>query len=164
MDTAVYDVGSGVLQFAFTFTNPSDSVLYLDCQVPPRAALEGGTLVLTFARAAGAAEGAQAGGPAATDSAAAGAVDPDDFPPQRVAGGQSYQGQRRLDRVLGEANARPKFASLRLKIDYYPERAEGAGPMFVLERAARVAAPAHAVTRRGKPPAPPKVIKIPRDR
>ena len=155
IDTAVYDVNAGILQFAFTFTNPSDSVLYLDCQLPPRAVLEGSTLDLVFARAAGA-SGARAGGPVSGDSAG-GAVNPDDFPPQRVANGQSYQGQRKLDRVLGDWQARPKFASLRIRIDYYPERTEGEG-RFAVERALTIGAPAHAVFRKGKPPAPPKVI------
>ncbi len=160
IDTAIYDVNAGVLQFAFTFTNPGDSVLYLDCQLPPRAVMEGNVLSLTFSRAAGAGEGAQAGGPVAGDSAgAAAAVNPDDFPPQRVAGGQAYQGQRRLDRLLGDWQARPKFASLRIKVDYYPEKTEGEG-MFVVDRAQRAVAPVHAVMRRGKPPAPPKVIRL----
>jgi hypothetical protein len=159
IDTAVYDLNSGVLQFAFTFANPSDSTLYLDCQLPPRAALQGDALILTFARG-GAAEGARAGGPAPTDSAPAAAVDPEAFPPQRIAGGQSFQGQRRLDRVLGDPNARPRFSSIKLKMDYYPERAEGEGPMYVAERAARAESAPHKAVRKGKPPAPPKVIRL----
>lgn len=162
LDTAIYDVAAGVLQFAFTFANPGDSTLYLDCQVPPRAALAGNTLSLTFSRAATDADGVSAGGPppGADGTAPAPAVRMDDFPPQRVSGGQSFQGQRRLDRVLGVWEARPKFTAVRLNIDYYPERAEGEGPMFVAERSARVTAPAHAVARRGKPPVPPKPVRI----
>jgi hypothetical protein len=175
IDAAAYDLGNGVLHIAFTFANPSDSVLYLDCQVPPRASLAGGTLTLIFARAAAASEGALAGGPAPSDSApavaapgspspvapaAAAVVDLESFPPQRIAGGQTFQGQRRLDRVLGDASARPKFTSLRLVMGYYPERAEGEGPSFVVERGKRIAASPHTVSRKGKPPAPPKPVRI----
>jgi len=152
IDAAAYDLGNGVLHIAFTFANPSDSVLYLDCQVPPRASLAGGTLTLIFAREAAASEGALAGGPAPGDS--------ESFPPQRIAGGQTFQGQRRLDRVLGNASARPKFTSLRLVMGYYPERAEGEGPSFVVERGKRIEASTHTVSRKGKPPAPPKPVRI----
>lgn len=162
VDTAIYDVTTGVLQFAYTFVNPADSTLYLDCQLPPRAVLDGSTLTLTFSRAATDADGVLAGGPppGADGTGPAPAVRPEDFPPQRIAGGQSFQGQRRLDRVLGVWEARPKFASVRLKMDYYPERAEGEGPMFMAERSVRVTAPAHGVARRGKPPAPAKPVRI----
>lgn len=163
IDRAVYDAGSGVLQIAFTFSNPGDSAAYLDCQLPPRASLSGSTLTLAFARAATEAEGARAGGPAPTDSAPAAAYDPEAYPPQRVAGGQTYQGQRRLDRVLGDAAARPKFSALRVSMDYYPERAEGEGPLYAAERGKRVAAAPHAVKRVGKPPAPPKPVRIHRE-
>ena len=156
IDTAVYDVNAGVLQFAFSFTNPLDSVLYLDCQLPPRAELAGGVLTLTFARSA--TGGAQAGGRAKPDSGEAPVTTADDYPPQRIAGGQGYQGQRKLDRVLGDYHARPNFAKLKIRIDYYPERAEGEGPMFLAERAATVIAGPHAVLRKGKAPPPPKVI------
>ncbi len=189
IDAAAYDLGNGVLHIAFTFANPYDSVLYLDCQVPPRASLAGGTLTLTFARDAAASEGALAGGPAPSDSApisaffssppgasppgappsaapahaaaaSSPAADPEAFPPQRIAGGQTFQGQRRLDRVLGDASARPKFTSLRIVMGYYPEREEGEGPVFVVERGKRAAAAPHAVSRKGKPPAPPKPVRI----
>lgn len=162
VDTAVYDVTAGVLQFAYTLANPADSTLYLDCQVPPRAVLEGSTLTLTFSRAATDADGVLAGGPppGADGTEPAPAVRPEDYPPQRIAGGQSFQGQRRLDRVLGVWEARPKFSSVRLKVDYYPERAEGEGPMFMAERSARVTTPAHGVTRKGKAPAPAKPVRI----
>lgn len=160
VDRAVYDLGSGVLQLAFTFSNPGDSTAYLDCQVPPRASLSGGVLTLTFARGAAASEGALAGGPAPTDSAPAAAVDWDAYPPQRIAGGQTFQGQRRLDRVLGDARARPKFASVKVVMAYYPERTEGEGPLFAAERGQRVAAPPHAAVRKGKPPEPPKPVRI----
>lgn len=185
IDAAAYDLGNGVLHIAFTFANPTDSVLYLDCQVPPRASLAGGTLTLIFARAAAASEGALAGGPAPSDSApaiptsatpapadtapsssapsasaSASVVDPESFPPQRIAGGQTFQGQRRLDRVLGDASARPKFTNLRLVMGYYAERAEGEGPSFMVERGKRVAAAPHAVSRKGQPPAPPKPVRI----
>lgn len=174
IDAADYDLGSGVLHIMFTFANPSDSVLYLDCQLPPRASLKGGVLTLTFARDAKESEGALAGGPAPIDSAppvssspapapgapAPAAFDPDAFPPQRIAGGQTFQGQRRFDRVLGPSSARPKFASLRLVMGYYPERTEGEGPSFLVEKGRRVQASPHAVVRRGKPPAPPKPVRI----
>lgn len=160
IDQAVYDAGSGVLQIAFTFANPGDSAAYLDCQLPPRASLSGSTLTLTFARAAGEAEGARAGGPAPTDSAPAAAFDPEAYPPQRIAGGQTYQGRRRLDRVLGDPAARPKFSAVRVAMDYYPERTEGEGPLYAADRGTRVSAPPHAVKRVGKPPAPPKPVRI----
>lgn len=160
IDKAAYDLGSGVLQIAFTFVNAGDSVAYLDCQMPPRASLAGGTLTLVFDRKAAGSEGAWAGGPAPTDSAPAAAVDPDAYPPQRIAERQTFQGQRRFDRVLGDASARPKFTSLRLVMAVYPERAEGEGTPYLVERGIRVAAPPHAVARQGKPPVPPKPVRI----
>src|SRR4051812_42338851 len=102
LDQAVYDLGSGVLHIAFTFGNPGDSAVYLDCQVPPRATLADGTLTLIFARNAADADGARVGGRPPSDSAPAPAFDPEAYPPQRIAGGQTFQGQRRLDRVLGD--------------------------------------------------------------
>lgn len=160
IDQAVYDLGGGVLQIAFTFANPGDSALYLDCQVPPRASLSGGALTLAFSRKASDAEGARAGGPAPTDSAPAAAVDPDAFPPQRIAPGQTFRGQRRLDRVLGETAARPRFTAVRVLMEYYPEKSEGEGPLFAADRGTRIAAAPHAVARKGRPPAPPKPVRI----
>lgn len=162
IDKAAYDLGSGVLQIAFTFANPGDSVLFLDCQAPPRASLAGGTLTLVFDRKSTGSDGTWAGGPAPTDSAPAAAVDPDAYPPQRIAERQTFQGQRRFDRVLGDASgrARPKFTSLRVVMEVYPERAEGEGTPYVAERGLRVATAPHAVARQGKPPVPPKPVRI----
>lgn len=149
-DTAVYHLDQGVLQYIFTFANPTDSVLYLDCQVPPRAALLGDTLALTFARNPLEPGETVAGGP--VDG---GPANPRDFPPQRVAGGQTFQGSRKLDRVLGDADSRPRFSILLLLMDHYPERAEGEGDPFLAERPMRVSA-ALKVTRKGKVPPPKK--------
>jgi hypothetical protein len=146
-DTAVYHLEQGVLQYAFTFANPSDSVLYLDCQLPPRAILTGDTLALTFARHPAEPGEILAGGPVG-----GGPADPRDFPPQRVAGGQTFHGQRKLDRVLGDADSRPRFSVLLLRMDHYPERTEGGGESFLADRPVRVSAPAIKVTRKGKMP------------
>jgi hypothetical protein len=89
-----------------------------------------------------------------------GAVNPEDFPPQRVAAHQTFQGQRRLDRVLGDWNARPAFTKVRLSMAVLPERAEGDGAPYVVERAVRLAAAPKNVVRKGKAPLPPKVKKF----
>jgi len=157
-DTAVYHLEQGVLQYVFTFANPSDSVLYLDCQLPPRAALKGDTLELTFARHSTPEAGEIfAGGPAG-----GGPPDPRDFPPQRVAGGQTFQGSRKLDRVLGDSESRPNFSILRLRMDYYPERVEGDGDSFLADRPVTVSA-ALKVNRKGKvpPPRKPRKFRVP---
>ncbi|MDB5048248.1 MAG: hypothetical protein JWO30_1319 [Fibrobacteres bacterium] len=175
VDTAIYNLDQGVLQYAFTFANPSDSVLYLDCQVPPRATLTGNTLVLDFDRtaappapgaadSAGAAAGSGASGPSAGKTAggptAGGAVDPNDFPPQRIGAQQTFQGQRRLDRVLGDFHARPKFTNLQLRMAFYPERVSGEGVPFVAEKQRRATSKTITVVRRGKAPPPPRVLKF----
>jgi hypothetical protein len=208
-DTAIYHLESGTLQYAFTFTNPTDSDVFLDCQIPPYAKLAGGVLTLTFDRnalpsagastaavstdgdsaaaasgasgASGAPSSAGGGGghgvsntgtgraPAAALSPfgvlAGGPVDgralnPDDFPPQRVAAHQTFQGQRKLDRVLGDWNARPVFAKVQLRMAVLPERAEGEGAPYVAERGARVGAAPKNVVRKGKAPAPVKPKKF----
>lgn len=187
-DTAIYHMDGGTLQYSFTFVNPTDSVVFLDCQVPPFAALSGNTLVLTFDRTS---LTASAGEPSATPSGGGGhgvssagtgkpkgperpggagvlaggpldggAVNPDDFPPQRVGPHQAFQGQRKLDRVLGDPHARPAFAKVRLRMAWYPERAEGEGVHYLVERKAAVAAPARNVVRKGKAPPPPKIRKF----
>ena len=89
-----------------------------------------------------------------------GAVNPDDFPPQRVGPHQAFQGQRKLDRVLGDAHARPAFAKVQLRMAWYPERAEGEGSHYLIERKSTVSAPAKNVQRKGKAPPPPKVRKF----
>ncbi|GEM_PF-5337939 len=161
--SALYKVGPGILEFSFTFVNPTDSVLYLDCQVPPKFALRGKTLLLTLDRAP-AAMPSKPG--AAKDSAKADgqngspAVDLAAFPPQRIAAHQTFQGQRRFDHILGEAEVRPAFSTLRLEMVYYPERSEGEGEPFVQERGTAVNAPPMPVPRRGKPPSPPAKIRI----
>lgn len=197
-DTAIYHMDAGTLQYAFTFVNPTDSVVYLDCQVPPFATLSGGSLVLSFDRtafadAAAPASDAGVAGEASPTTAGGGghgvsssgtgrpsapgpgvlaggpleggAVNPDDFPPQRVGPHQAFQGQRKLDRVLGDAHARPAFAKVQLRMAWYPERAEGEGSNYLVGRKAAVSAPARKVMRKGKAPPPPKVRKfrVPRE-
>jgi hypothetical protein len=184
-DIALYHLDGGTLQYAFTFVNPTDSVVFLDCQVPPFARLSGNTLILSFDRtafmaaadtsgkappasssssssstSAGGGQGVLAGGP--LDG---GAVNPDDFPPQRVGPHQAFQGQRKLDRVLGDPHARPAFAQVQLHMAWYPERPEGEGAPYLVERKSAVAAPAKAVARKGKAPPPPKIRKfrVPRE-
>ena len=88
------------------------------------------------------------------------AVNPDDFPPQRVGPHQAFQGQRKLDRVLGDAHARPAFAKVQLRMAWYPERAEGEGSQYLIERKSTASAPARSVLRKGKAPPPPKVRKF----
>lgn len=148
IDTAAYDVAPGVLQFAFTFANPTDSVLFLDCQIPPRAVLEGRTLILLFDRGTDQdAPETRAGGPAS-----GGAFDAADYPPQRIAGGQTFQGRRKLDRLMGETDSRPVFDKLRLEMAYYPERTEGEGDRFVAEKMGKAVTGAAKVAKRGKRP------------
>jgi hypothetical protein len=160
LDAAAYDLGSGVLQFAFTFSNPGDSAMYLDCELPPRAVLEGSTLILVFDRRAGAAEGVAAGGPVPPDSGAARAFDPKAYPPQRIGGGHTFRGQRRLDRILGESGPRPRFTRLRVAMAYFPERPLGEEGGPYRKEAGTMAEAVHAVARKGRPPAPPKPVRI----
>ena len=213
-DTAIYHLESGTLQYSFTFTNPTDSVVFLDCQIPPYAKLAGGVLTLTFDRNAVPAAGASAAAvPAASDSAGpesggsrtlaapteppssggggghgvsnsgtgrapagprsplgvlaggpvdGSAVNPEDFPHQRVAAHQTFQGQRRLDRVLGDWSARPVFAKVQLRMAVLPERTEGEGAPYVAERGVRVEAAPRNVARKGKAPAQvkPKRVRV----
>lgn len=175
-DTAIYHLDGGTLQYAFTFVNPTDSVVFLDCQVPPFARLSGNTLMLDFDRTAFAAapaapaasgEASPSSGPAPVGAGVlaggpldGGAVNPDDFPPQRVGPHQAFQGQRKLDRVLGDPHARPAFAKVQLRMAWYPERAEGEGVHYLVDRKSAVSAPARNVARKGKAPPPPKVRKF----
>ena len=187
-DTAIYHMDGGTLQYAFTFVNPTDSVVFLDCQVPPFATLSGNSLILTFDRTAFTAEAAATGGTSPSSAGGGGhgvsssgtgrpsapggagvlaggpldgsAVNPDDFPPQRVGPHQAFQGQRKLDRVLGDAHARPAFAKVQLRMAWYPERAEGEGAHYLVERKAAASAPPKSVMRKGKAPPPPKVRKF----
>jgi hypothetical protein len=145
-DTAVYDLETGILQYAFTFGNPSDTSLYLDCQVPPKMTLEKNVLTLDFDRAA-------------IPDQPTGKADPDAYPPQRIGAHQTFQGQRKLDRILGDYLSRPKFTSLRLRMVFYPERDSGEGAPFVQEKRMQSESRAVNVVRRGKaPPPPPKVL------
>lgn len=190
-DTAVYHMQSGTLQYAFTFVNPTDSVVFLDCQVPPFAALSGDALVLTFDRTAFTATDAGGGGhpdgalpspagggghgvsssgtgrpsaPAGPGVLAGGplgggAVDPDAFPPQRVGPHQAFQGQRKLDRVLGDAHARPAFSKVLLRMAWYPERAEGEGAHYLVAGKTPVSAAPRNVMRKGKAPPRPQAAR-----
>jgi hypothetical protein len=145
-DTAIYDLETGILQYAFTFGNPSDTTLFLDCQVPPKMSLEKNVLTLDFDRSD-------------IPDQPTGKADPDAYPPQRIGAHQTFQGQRKLDRILGDYLSRPKFTSLRLRMAYYPERDSGEGAPFVGEKRMRTDARAINVVRRGKvPPLPPKVL------
>jgi hypothetical protein len=147
-EAAVYKMEYGVLDFSFTFTNPTDSVLFLDCQVPPKFKLAGKTLSLTLDRK-----------PAATpDSSASQGFEA--FPPQRVGAHQTFQGQRRFDRIPGATDARPDFSALELRMAVYPERGEGEGDPFVVEKETILIAKPAAVTRRGKKAPPPTKTRI----
>jgi hypothetical protein len=159
-DTAIYHMDGGTLQYAFTFVNPTDSVVFLDCQVPPFATLSGNTLMLDFDRTAFTATPSTAAGVPAGGPLDGRVVNPDDFPPQRVGPHQAFQGQRKLDRVLGDPHARPAFAQVRLRMAWYPERAEGEGAPYLVDRKSAVAAPAGKVARKGKAPPPPKARKF----
>lgn len=180
-DTAIYHLEGGALQYAFTFVNPTDSVIFLDCQVPPFATLSGNSLILTFDRtafttvAASAAVAAAPGEPSPSSARGRGVVaggpldggpvDPDDFPPQRVGPHQAFQGQRKLDRLLGDPHARPAFAKVQLRMAWYPERAEGEGAHYLVERKSLASAPAGKVIRKGKAPPPPKIkrFRVPKE-
>jgi hypothetical protein len=174
VDTAVYDLGTGVLHYAFTFANPTDSVLFLDCQASPRASLSGGVLALKFDRKANQAADAfpNAAGTAGTanpdnhdnpanrSDSALPAMDADDYPPQRVGARQTFRGQRRLDRVLGDYQARPGFSSLQLRIAFYPESGIGEDSPYAIERQMHAVSKAVKVVRRGRAPPPPKAMKL----
>lgn len=140
-DTAIYHMDRGVLQFAFTFANASDSSLFLDCQVPPKAALSGHTLILEFDRRT-------------ADSGAVSA-----YPPQRVGGNQTFQGQRRLDGLFGDSQSRPLFTRLQLRMAFYPEGALGQGKAFDTARGMQVESRPIPVLRKGRALPPPKARK-----
>lgn len=143
LESALYKLDHGVLEFSFTLTNPGDSVIYLDCQVPPKFSLNGKNLIVTLDRRS-------------LDDKA----DMSAYPPQRIGAHQTYQGQRRFDHILGEAQLRPDFSTLRLETVYFPERSEGEGKPFVKERAVSIMAPSVPVPRRGKPPSRPVKTRI----
>lgn len=150
---AVYRADLNVLEFAFTVANPTDSVLYVDCQGQPEAARRGGDLALAFA---------------ARDSAAA-----DTARPQRVGARQTFRGHRRIFGLGPDASggpgrpADPAAASrLRVEMAVYPGREEGEGEAWLRDRAVRLAAPAAPLARKGKrppPPAPVRIFKLPAD-
>jgi hypothetical protein len=143
--SAVYKLEPGILEFSFTFVNPTDSVVFLDCLVPPKFIQEGKNLVLTLDRTSG---------PGGTSE------NMDAFLPQRIGPHQTFQGTRRFDHILGEATLRPNFSTVQLAIVYYPERNEGEGVPFLVERASRVQSKKHSAIRLGKVPLPPKKVKI----
>ncbi|MEO7425853.1 MAG: hypothetical protein ABI036_11750, partial [Fibrobacteria bacterium] len=165
IDTAVYDLGTGVLHYAFTFSNPTDSVLFLDCQASPRASLSGGALALKFDRKENKAtdtfsHAANPDNPSDPADSAAPAMDANDYPPQRVGARQTFRGQRRLDRLLGDYRARPGFSSLQLRIAVYPESGIGEDSPYDLERQLHAVSKTVKVVRRGKVPPPPRVMKL----
>lgn len=144
---AVYRADLNVLEFAFTVANLSDSAIYVDCQGQPAAAKAGKSLKLRFA---------------ASDAAAA-----DTARPQRVGARQGYQGHRRIfglgpDATGGPAHPADPLAAARLAVEMavYPERSEGEGPAWVLERAMPVAAKPFPLAKQGARPPPPKPIKV----
>lgn len=143
---AVYRLDQNVLEFAFTVQNPSDGVVYVDCEGQPASALAGKALALRFA---------------AADSLAA-----DTARPQRVGARQGYQGSRRIfglgPDALGTAHpADPaKAASLMVQMAVYPERVEGEGSAWMLDRGMQVAAKPVPLRRLGKRPPPPKPVKV----
>lgn len=150
---AVYRADQNVLEFAFTVDNPSDSVLYVDCQGQPQASLRGKDLALRFA---------------ARDSAEA-----DSARPQRVGARQTYRGHRRIfglgpDATGGPAHPADPAAAARLRVEMaaYPERLEGEGEAWLRDRALGLSAPAAPLARKGKRPPPQKpmrVVKPPED-
>jgi hypothetical protein len=143
---AVYRLDQNVIEFSFTVTNPSDSVIYVDCEGQPAATLAGKALSLRFA---------------AADSLAA-----DTARPQRVGARQGYQGSRRLfglgPDALGSAHPTDplKAASLRVQMAVYPERLDGEGTAWMLERAMPVAAKPVPLRKAGKRPPAPKPTKV----
>lgn len=146
---AVYRLDQNVLEFAFTVTNPTDRVVYVDCEGQPAATLTGKALALNFA---------------AADSLAA-----DTARPQRVGAGQVYRGSRRifglgpdaLGAALPKGRADPaKAASILVRMTVYPERLEGEGPAWLLDSATPVAARPVPLQRKGKRPPPQKPIKV----
>lgn len=150
---AVYRADQNVLEFAFTVANPSDSVVYVDCQGQPQASLRGKDLALLFA---------------ARDSA-----DADTARPQRVGARQTFRGHRRIfglgpDASGGPAHPADPAAAARLRVEMaaYPERQEGEGEAWLRDRASRLAAPAAPLARKGKRPPPPepmRAVKPPED-
>lgn len=143
---AVYRLDHNVLEFAFTVTNPSDQVIYVDCQGQPAPALAGKSLSLVFA---------------AADSLAA-----DTARPQRVGARQGYRGNRRIfglgpDTHGGTHPADPaKAASLKVRMAVYPERLAGEGSAWALENRVEVAAEPAKLRKGGKRPPPRKPVKV----
>jgi hypothetical protein len=144
---AVYRADQNVLEFAFQVDNPTDSVIYVDCQGQPEATRRGPSLLLAFA---------------APDAAAA-----DSLRPQRVGARQGFQGHRRIFGLgpdhLGQP-ARPsdplKAAKLTVEMAVYPERLEGEGPTWVLERGARAGATPVTLGKKGTRPKAPEPGKV----
>lgn len=144
---AVYRANQNVLEFSFTVDNPSDSVVFVDCQGQGEATRRGPSLLLSFA---------------ANDAA-----DADSARPQRIGARQGYQGHRRIFGLgpdhLGNP-ARPsdpiRAAKLTVEMAVYPERLEGEGPAWVLERGTRVSAKPASLAKQGKRPAAPKPVKV----
>ena len=144
---AVYRADQNVLEFAFTVDNPTDSVVYVDCQGQPQASLRGKDLSLRFA---------------ARDSAEA-----DSIRPQRVGARQTYRGHRRIhglgpDAAGGPAHPADPAAAARLQVEMaaYPERQEGEGEAWLRDRALRLSAPPVPLARKGKRPPPPKPVRV----
>jgi hypothetical protein len=143
---AVYRPDQNVLEFAFTVANPSDSVIYVDCEGQPAATLAGKTLSLRFA---------------AADSLAA-----DTARPQRVGARQGYQGSRRIFGLGPDALGSPhpadplKAASLRVQMAVYPERLDGEGTAWMRERGTPVAAKPVPLRKAGKRPPAQKPVKV----
>ncbi len=144
---AEYRLHQNVMEFSFTLTNHSDSVIFLDCQGQPTASRQGKTLTLAFA----------AGDAAGADTAR----------PQRVGARQGYQGHRRIyglgpDTTGAAAVASDPSAATLLKAEMavYPERMEGEGPAWVLERAVQVSAKPAPLAKRGKRPKAAKPTRI----
>lgn len=144
---AVYRADRNVLEFAFTVRNPTDSVVYVDCQGQPQASLRGKDLSLRFA---------------ARDSSEA-----DTARPQRVGARQTYRGHRRIFGLGPDATGGPGHpadpaaaARIRVEMAVYPERLEGEGEAWVRDRALFLAAPAAPLARKGRRPPPPKPVRV----
>jgi hypothetical protein len=144
IEKALNQLDPGELYLSFEFNNPTDSVLYLDCQGTPVSARKGSTLGLSFKGAP------DSSGPEA---------------PARVGPRQVFRAERRLHgAVPGKANpAIPldpaRFAQLAVEMAFYPERAEGEGVPWVSAGAVTVKAPKIAIKKTGKRPPPPPVTR-----
>lgn len=138
VEQAVYRLDQNVLEMAFTFHNPTDSVLFLDCEVQPTPTRMGSILRLDFTRA--------------------GLLNPDSARPQRIGARQGYRGHRRVwglgpDTSGASLPGDPAGATtVAVEMAAYPERSEGEGTPWVLEKGFKAAAEPVPLKKTGKRP------------